>query len=218
MLKVIKSDGVAEDYISSKILRTLHNCLAKTERDNITIAEQLTEAITFYLYNKADKRVITSSELHSVLKIMLASSGFEDAAENLHEHHYHRLIKRSRVFVVDIDIKTLYDAKMFHDIKNMGIFEQWNKSKIVEWVRANTELDYLDARAVASAVEEKIFTTNLTCLTTGLIRQFVLAETAELMINSQPLNIQLSSVYDECLIAEDDCLAETINEEEYVMI
>lgn len=218
MLKVIKSDGVAEDYISSKVLRTLHSCLAKTEQDNITIAEQLTEATTFYLYNKADRKVITSSELHSILKVMLASSGFEAAAGNLHEHHYHRLMKRGRVFVVDIDIQTLYDAKMFHNIKDMGIFERWNKSKIVEWVLANTELDYLDARAVASAVEEKIFTTNLTCLTTGLIRQFVLAETAELIINSQSLNIPLVAVQNECLIADDDGIAEAIHEEEYVMI
>ena len=218
MLKVIKSDGTAEDYIGSKILRTLHNCLAKIEQDNITIAEQLTEVITFYLYNKVDRKVITSSEMHSILKIILASSGFEDAAGNLHEHHYHRLMKRGRVFVVDIDIQTLYDAKMFHNIKNMGIFEQWNKSKIVEWVRANTGLDCLDARAVASAVEEKIFTTNLTCLTTGLIKQFVLAETADLIINSQSLNSQLVSVQDERLITDVDCLAETAHEEEYVMV
>jgi hypothetical protein len=85
---------------------------------------------------------------------------------------------------------------------------------MIGWVHANTELCGLDARAVASTVEEKIFKTNLTYLATGLIKQFVLAEVAELIINSKSLNIPQTTINESVLA---DSLVETVYEEEYVM-
>ena len=50
-LKVIKADGSIEEYLHTKIIGTISNALSASGHDSTFVAEQLAEAITYYLYN-----------------------------------------------------------------------------------------------------------------------------------------------------------------------
>ncbi len=184
-LKVVKNDGRTEDYIQTKILRTLSMSLSQFENENISTAALLTDAFTFYLFS-LDYNVITTGEIHSMLKAVLMETGYERAATELHKHHYHRLIKRNHLEVINLSIQSFSDAQMFHQIKNIGHTHLWDKSIIVEGLIQNYQFKYIDARAIASAVEEKVLNSSQNCVTTDFIKQLVLIEAAG-FLNSMDL-------------------------------
>lgn len=187
-LNVIKNDGHSEDYMQTKILRTLCNCLSGICEENISTASELTDAFTFFVHNLENSNVITTGEIHSMLKAVLIETGFDAAAVRLHEHHYSRIIKRDLLEVVDMTVETFDDAMMFVEIKNLGHSESWNKSAIVNWLMQKYEIKYLDARAIAASVEEKVLMLNQGHISCDIIKQLVLIETAEFTNSQKMLN------------------------------
>ena len=177
-LKIIKRDGNSESYIYTKILRTLCGCLEQ-QQEGISTAEQIADAFTFYLYSR-DDNVVTTSEIHTMLKIVLSEAGFEKAAEKLHEHHYLRAMKRNRIKVIAAKVEDINDAKIFCEIKQFGLHQRWEKYTLIQWLQQKCKLDNIEARAVASTVEEKILNTDISAVTTHFIKELALIEVASL--------------------------------------
>jgi len=175
-LKVIKADGSVEEYLHTKIIGAISNALARIGQADICIAEQLADVVTYFLYHKRKRRSVTSGEIFSIVKAVLTSTGYEEAAIVLSEYHFERQLKRSRIEVVSVDIRELADAELLADTEELAGRSRWDKSRIVSDLITKHNICRQTARTIASMVEEKIFNMGITLVPSGLIKQLVLAD------------------------------------------
>lgn len=183
-LKVMKSDGVVENYLHTKVIGTINTVLSGTGESDIQVAEHLAEVVTYHLYNKQRKRTVTSSEIFSIIKVVLSSTGYESAAIALSEYHFERRLKRSRIEVVPVDVQELADAELICGSDQGNWRARWDKSRVVSDLVEKYGMDRQTARAVASMVEEKIFSMGLTYVSASLVKQLVLSDAAT-MLNAE---------------------------------
>ena len=177
-LKVIKTDGSTEEYLHTKVIGTIGNALIRTGQPDICVAEQLADVVTYFLYHRQNRRSVTSSELFSIIKATLTATEYEDAAVALSEHHFERKLKRSRTEVISMDVQELADAEMLCRTEQSDNRCRWDKSKIVEDLVTKRGISRQTARAIASMVEEKIFSTGINLVPLSLIKQLVLGDAA----------------------------------------
>jgi hypothetical protein len=180
-LKVVKTDGTVEEYLHTKVIGTITNVLARAGQADMHIAEHLAEVVTYFLYHKKNVRTVNSSEIFSIIKAVLTSTNYEEAAIALSEYHYQRKLKRSRTEVVPIDIKRLADAELLVGHERSMHRARWDKSRIVDDLVTRHDVDRQTARAIASMVEEKVFNVGLTVVPVSLVKQLVLGDTAALL-------------------------------------
>ena len=180
-LKVVKTNGRAEEYLHTKVIGTISRALAQVDQADTCIAEHLAEVVTYFLYNKNPVRSVTSGEVFSVIKAVLTATSFEDAAIALNEHHFKRKLKRSRIEVVSIDIQELSDAEMLCRAEQGTQRFRWDKSRIVADLMTRHHLSRQTARTIASMVEEKILNMGITLVPASLIKQLVLGDAAAVL-------------------------------------
>ena len=180
-LRIIKADGTVEEYLHTKVMATINNALGEIGRADADVAEQFAEVVTYFLYHQQNGRRVTSSEVLSMIKVVLATTGYEKAAVALSEHHFRRKLKRSRVEVVSVDIRELTDAEFLVGAEGPGCRSRWDKSRIVEDLVAEHGLCRQTARMISAMVEEKIFNMGITRVPSSLIRQLVLGDAAAVL-------------------------------------
>jgi hypothetical protein len=186
-LRVVKTDGSIEEYLHTKVLGTISNTLAGAGKADVYIAEQFAEVVTYYLYHQENRRSVTSMEILSVIKAVLSSTGYEEAADALSEHYLERKLKRSRIEVFSVDIRELIDAEMFARNGESDGNCRWDKSRIVSDLITKYKICRHTARTIASMVEEKIFNMGITRVPGSLVRQLVLGDTAAMLHAEQQL-------------------------------
>jgi len=186
-LKVIKADGTVEEYLHTKVMGTVNNALGQTDQADIGIAEHFAEVVTHFLYHRKNPRSVTSSEIFSIIKVVLAATGYEKAAIALSECHFERKLKRSRIEVVSIDIQELTDAELLAGAEGSGSRCRWDKSRIVEDLIVKYDLRRQTARTIASMVEERVFNMGITLVPSSLVKQLVLGDTATVLRAQQQL-------------------------------
>ena len=173
-LKVVKSDGSIEEYIHTKVMGSFSNALAAVDEPSVFAAEQFAEVITFYLYERKDSHIVSSDEIHLMVHSVLTATGYEHAALALKEHRLSRNIKRKRIEVINNG-----NGKE----ERTDISSQWDKSRIV----GNLIEDNIDrhiARAIASAVEERVLRMGMSRVPCSLIEQLVAVDT-DLMLQAE---------------------------------
>jgi transcriptional regulator NrdR family protein len=171
-LKVVKADGTVEQYLHTKVLGTINNALAVAGLANIDVTEHLAGAITYYLYNQRRARTVTSSEILSMIQVVLAETLYGEAAEALSEHHYRRQLGRRRIEVTD-DQAAGYNEDM--------VPQRWDKSRVVQDLVVRHKLERSVARTIAAMVEERVLNLGLARVSSELIKQLVLADTAAVL-------------------------------------
>ncbi len=180
-LKVVKTDGTVEEYLHTKVIGAINNALGRSGQADISIAEELAEVVTYYLYHKQDKHNVTSGEVFSIIKAVLTATGYEEAAAALSEHFYERKLKRSRIEVVPVDIQELTDTEILGRAEQLQDRSRWDKATIVNDLVTKQGLSRQMARTIASMVEEKIFNVGITLVPVSLIKQLVLGDTAAVL-------------------------------------
>jgi transcriptional regulator NrdR family protein len=186
-LTVVKSDGSAEEYLHTKVIGTISRALSGAGCADIYLIEQLAEAVTYYLYNQHDSRTVTSGEIFSMIKAVLTSTGYDDAALLLNQYHMERRLKRCRIEVVFADVRELADSAAQGESETEQLREPWDKSRIVENLVTQRGMDRQMARAVAAMVEEAVFNMGLSSIPSGLINQLVLNQAAVILRAEQQL-------------------------------
>lgn len=186
-LKITKADGSVEEYMHTKVIGAINNALGGAGEADIYIAERFAEVVTYYLYHQQNRRSVTSREVFSVINAVLTTTGYEDAAAALSEHYYQRILRRSRIEVVSIDIREMDDAELLARNGQSGGYRRWDKSRIIDYLINRHELCRQTARMVASMVEEKIFNMGITRVPVSLIKQLVLGDAAAALQAQQQL-------------------------------
>jgi len=176
-LRVVKADGSTEAYLHTKVLGTINNALTAAGRADMTLAERLADVVTFHLYEQTDRHSISSSEIFFVIKATLAATGGEEAAVALTEHALERRLRRNRTEVIEVDVRDFADIESLCRSDSPHARVPWDKTRIVHDLTARFSLSHQTARAIASTVEERIFSMGLTAVPLGLIKQLVLSET-----------------------------------------
>ena len=176
-LKVIKADGIIEEYLYTKVMGTINSALSQIDLADVYIAEQFADVVTYFLYERQENPHITSGEIFSVIKAVLSEAGYEEAAYAMSQHHFTRMLNRTRTEVIGIDIHELKDAETIVGIEELDK-TQWEKSKIVDYLIREQDFDRQTARTIASMVENRIFNMEITLVPTSLIKQLVLRESA----------------------------------------
>jgi hypothetical protein len=184
-LKVIKADGIEEEYLHTKVLATFVNAFAQLA--DTSVAAELADAVTFYLYGKYGESKINSGEIFSIIQAVLSSTGHDDIAANLTGHHYRRQLLRARVEVIKFDARLFSDALKFHRHTAPSPANFWNKSKIINDLVAEYNLDRPTARTIASMVEEKILASGFRCVSTAFIEFLVLLQAQAVLAAGQQL-------------------------------
>ncbi|UCC96424.1 MAG: hypothetical protein JSW66_11335 [Phycisphaerales bacterium] len=180
-LRVIKADGTVEEYLHTKVMATINNTLGSIGQADIDVAEQFAEVVTYFLYHQHSGRSITSGEVLSMIKVVLAATGHERAAVALSEHHFERKLRRSRIEVVSVDVRDLTDAEFLVGADGPASRCRWNKSRIVEDIITEYDLCRQTARMIATMVEEKVFNMGIMLVPSSLIKQLVLGDTAAVL-------------------------------------
>jgi transcriptional regulator NrdR family protein len=170
---VVKSDGTREEYFHTKVVGTIANAFGATGQADIAVAEELAEAVTFFIHHSGERRNISSGEIFSIIETALAGTSYVQEAIALSERHFERKLKRSRLEVV----------KKKQDTPST-IRSRWDKSRIIEDLVKKQQLDRQTARAIASMVEEKVFSMGLSVVPAGLIEHLVIND-ADVVLNAQ---------------------------------
>lgn len=181
-LKVIKADGHLEEYLHTKVIGTFSNALGLVDDMNIFAAEQFAEAVTFYLYEKRDSQMVTVEEIHLMIQSVLTATGYENAAVALNEHRLNRKLMRNRIEAIDEECDD-------SDSDSMLRVNRWDKSRIVQDLIRIERIEPQIARAIASAVEEKVLNLGMTRIRRTLIRQLVLADTDAMLAAQDQLQM-----------------------------
>lgn len=177
-LRVVKADGTTEAYLHTKVLGAINNALSAAGQPDMTVAEHLAEVVTFHLYQETGRHSISSGEIFSMIKAVLVVTGNEEAAAAVTEHALERRLKRRRTEVLDVDVQDFADLRQLCEAENSPARMPWDKTRIVDDLAVRSNLPRQTARAIASMVEERVFSMGMTVLTRSLIKQLVLGETA----------------------------------------
>jgi hypothetical protein len=184
-LTVVKADGSREEYFHTKVIGTIANALGSAGKPDIHAAQEIADAVTFFLYRAAQpgsaQFSISANEILSIIKTVLADTGFEEAAIAVSEHHFERKLKRCRVEVAPGNPQDLCDAEELYTDSSNQTRNKWDKSHIVEYLVAKHRLHRQTARAIASMVEEKVFNLGLPVLPAELVKQLVLNDAAAII-------------------------------------
>jgi transcriptional regulator NrdR family protein len=180
-LTVVKSDGSAEEYLHTKVIGAISKALSEANCADVYLAEQLADAVTYYLYNQHESRTVTSGEIFSIIKAVLTSTGYDDAALVLNQYHLERRLKRCRIEVVYTDPQELADSAARGQSEPEQDRVPWDKSHIVEHLVTERHIDRQVARAIAAMVEEVVFNLGLSSIPSSLIEQLVLNQTAAVL-------------------------------------
>ena len=165
-IRILKSDGSDEPYLHTKVLGSFNHALSHVSGDCLYAAEQMAEAVTFYLYRQVQHGSLSTDEIHQMIRSILTSTGYHHEAIALDEHRLERKLRRKRTEVID-------------DIRHHGKVTSsthWKKSRIVNDLTNQHSIDHFLARVIASAVEEKILNMGLTKVRKSLIRHLVIAD------------------------------------------
>ncbi|HNY77865.1 MAG: hypothetical protein RBS72_09530 [Sedimentisphaerales bacterium] len=189
-LRVRKSDGSTEAYLHTKVLGTINNAMTACGQGDMVMAEDLTEVVTFYLYNKHDRAVASSGEIFAMIKAVLTATGNEEAALALTKHAFERRLRRLRTEVLAVDIHEFTDAEQLFGAGRAPERAAWDKGRIVQDLTERFGMPRRTARAVASGVEEKVFRMEITMVPLSLIKQLVLGEAAALLHAERELQVR----------------------------
>lgn len=167
-IRVLKADGQTEPYLHTKVLGTFHHALAAAGDAPVFAAEQMAEAVTFYLYRQKEHGHITTDAIHLMVESVLSATGFAHAAEALNRYRLTRRLKRRRIEVLA-------------DPTDNEPTAEWSKSRLAQSLTRTGQIDPLTARAIAGAVEEKVIAMNITRLRKSLLRQLIVGDVESLL-------------------------------------
>lgn len=168
-IRVLKSGGQIEPYLHTKVLGTLAMALAQTHSQPLFAAQLMAEAITFYLYRHIDKKsLVSSDEIYLMIQAMLEATGCPVAAAALRQHRLTRQVKRSRIEVVGSPDEP-------------EPVSRWDKNRLTDWIARHYDMQPLNARAIASAVEAKVLAMDEYRIRKSLLRQLIACQVEAFM-------------------------------------
>lgn len=175
-IRVMKADRSTEPYLHTKVLGTVHHALSQGGQGDLYTAEQLSEAITFYLYRQPQSRQLNTEEIHLMIMAVLRDTGYDRAAEILSQHRLERKLQRKRI-------------EILCGQEDSATAIAWDKSMIADELMTAFRMERALARVIAGSVEEKIMKMGLTHINRSLLNELIEADREAMQRAEQSLQI-----------------------------
>jgi hypothetical protein len=170
-IRVTKTDGSIEPYLHTKVFGSMHRAMAVEQADCIETAQMLSDAVTYFLYQKDGQRSLTTENIHRMILKVLEGAGYSLAAECLNAHRLTRRMERRRIEVIDSE--------------NLI----WDKGWIVRDLMNQYSIERSLARAIAGAVEETVLRMDVLRIRKGLIRHLMMTNMENLLDADRELKV-----------------------------
>ncbi|MCK4913597.1 MAG: hypothetical protein KAS69_03240 [Planctomycetes bacterium] len=187
-LKVVKANGSTEPYLHTKVIGTISNAIAAVGDLDVCAAEELADVVTYYAYHNRRTKIVSTSEIFSLIKVVLTATGYEEAAAVLNEHHFQRKLRRSRIMVTAFNIQNLSEVDVLCDAENLDS-SHWDKSIIADCLVSEHNISRQTAKMIAAMVENKILNMGMTLVPTGLIKHLVFGDAVAVLRAQRQLEL-----------------------------
>ncbi len=169
--KVIKRDGTAVEFDETKITEAIFAAAKAVGGHDYSLAKGLTERVTAFISEHFTADRIYIEDIQDAVEKVLIESGHAKTAKEfiLYRERRHEMRKgllvRERTFDPDSSVVV--------DMRSSEKLLPWDKSRISSALIREHQIPVQLACDIASAVENKIFTSGITRISTGLIRELV---------------------------------------------
>ncbi len=167
-ISVMKRDDSIEPFVLAKLQRCIGNGLYASgepyDRGAAT-SRGLAEAVQAYLLKTEPQEPVPSEYIGDLVELVLTQTGYTAAGMAIKEHSSLRDQQRRWLKVARSNIR---DGRY--------VQRRWNKSRVVEHLRAEHGLDSPTARMMASRVEQLIVNCGLKVVTTGFVKETARSE------------------------------------------
>ena len=172
---VVKRDARVVSFDKSKITDAIFKAATAAGGEDRLMAEELASATTLFLRKKFGSKSPSIEEIQDVVEKVLIKTGHAKTAKRY-------ILYRERRTLVRKDLRVR--KKKRHDTSSTDIalmvtpltkdeILSWDKAKVASALQKEAGLDTALANEIASAVERKIVDSNLTHISTSLIREIV---------------------------------------------
>lgn len=207
-----KRNGMKVPFRPAKIKNAVHyaaEVVARKEGRMVdpSIAERITDRVLqeldnplceYYVFSDENgKRIPAIEDVQDLVEIMLSESGYPEIMTAYKRYRKQREVARRRIFVRnkennDIDV-TDASLLLVHSVDKSET-SPWNRDRIVEQLLEETHLSSEVAVSVAKEVENQVIGSEVTTLTTSLIRELVNNELGERECSQQLKDLSLYRV------------------------
>ncbi|MBI2191033.1 MAG: anaerobic ribonucleoside-triphosphate reductase [Planctomycetes bacterium] len=168
---VLKRDGRAVPFDQTKIADAVYRAAQAAGGESRFVAEELAEAVTLFLEKGSDGTPPHIEQIQDLVEKVLMETGHVQTAKAY-------ILYRERRTQIRNSLRVRKPAGVEGAAVKVspGTREEmaaWDREKIVLALEVEAQLDPTVAREIAAAVEQKIFSSGLTQVSTSLIRELV---------------------------------------------
>jgi len=173
---VRKRDGRIVPFNKDRIADAIFKAAQAVGGEERFVAEELAAAGGDYLARHYDADMPAIEEIQDLVEKVLIETGHAKTAKAYILYRDRRAQARRATTVRKVTTagpRSSTDMALLVDTGAKDALVSWDKGRIVEALEKEAHVDLATARKIAGAVEEKVFTSGLTRISTGLIRELV---------------------------------------------
>ncbi len=170
---VIKRDGKAAPFDKSKIANAIFKAARAVGGENKKIAEALADEVVLFLYTLKGDKPPTVEEIQDAVEKTLIENGNARTAKAFILYRKQReILRKKRLFSKRPEERETTDYALFVRTSDDD-FVSWDRSRIVDALVKETNIERETAEKIARETEETILNSNVELLSSALIREIV---------------------------------------------
>lgn len=170
---VIKRNGKVVPFDKSKIANAIFKAARAVGGENKKIAEALADEVVLFLYTiKGDKPPTVEEIQDAVEKILIENGNARTAKAFILYRKQREILRKKRLLEKRPEERETTDYALFVRTSDDD-FISWDRSKIVNALLNETNIERDTAEKIARETEETILNSNVELLTSALIREIV---------------------------------------------
>lgn len=170
---VIKRDGKTVPFDKSKIANAIFKAAKAVGGENRKIAEALADEVVLFLYTlKGDKPPTVEEIQDAVEKVLIENGNARTAKAFILYRKQREILRKKRFLEKKPEERETTDYALFVRTSDDD-FVSWDRSKIVNALLNETNIDPGTAEKIARETEETILNSSVELLSSALIREIV---------------------------------------------
>jgi len=169
---VKKRDGRLVPFNIERLIQSIVSAAESCDITDDFFARELAEAVTLHLSKKYSDTPLETQNIANAVELVLKSTNYNEVANTFASYRFSREKNRASCTVLKPVQTSLLDANViFHVTSNHGQrSNSWDRSKIVIALEREANIGRDASEDIARSVEEKLLSSDLTHVTTTLIR------------------------------------------------
>ncbi len=178
-MKVRKRDGRLETFDQAKIFNAIFKSAQSVGVGEDLLAEEMASVVTLFLERDFSQSVLPVEEIQEMVERVLMETGHTEIARAIILFRERRKRIKDVIQVRNSDIETGMEEAVEVDggddasLSSWASISSWSKGRIVAALMTEAELPAEMAAEIASAVENRVFQSGLTRISSSLIRELV---------------------------------------------